>query len=609
MDKDKQKTILKNIPSQPGVYLMQNKQGTIIYVGKAKNLKNRVRSYFNPSNTNPKVKILVSKIEKIETIITSSEIEALLLEANLIKKYHPHYNVLFKDDKKYPYLKLTVSEEFPILKKVRKKPRKSKDLFWGPYPQEGILNTILETLTEIFSLRRCKNFKIRKNACLDFYIGKCLGVCLQEKQHLKDKYMENIEKIKKILSGKVDEIINEMKVQMQKEAAAENFEEAAQLRDNIFLLKKLKEKQFMENLYHREADIFQFAGEGEVTLLGIFHLRDNKILGKETLQLKITLEELKEELDSIVFNYYARKENMLPPRELVFPSGNEKIHLKTELLKEGLQRKFTAKFKVVFPQRGELYRLLKLLEHNLKLELSRIVEKKDDFQKIKTELEEILNIKNFFHIEAFDISNLGTSFPVGAVIVNKKGKFSKKDYRKFNIKTVYQQNDFAMLKEVVQRRYQRLLDERQSLPDVVLIDGGKGQLKSAYLAFESINFFPPALLSIAKREEIIYRINQNGKIEKVPLQNLSPAHKFLIRCRDEIHRFVITFHRSKRAKSHFKSILEGITGIGPQKRKMILQKFPTPISLKNATMEELQEIPGINQKLAEKIKEALEELL
>ncbi|MCK5683802.1 excinuclease ABC subunit UvrC [bacterium] len=601
--KNNKKTFLDKIPPLPGVYLMKDKKEKIIYVGKAKNLKNRTRSYFVDCPGDIKVQVLAPLVTDIEYIITFNETEALLLEANLIKKHKPVFNVMLKDDKRYPYIKFTIKEKYPVLKLARKKILDGS-LYWGPYPHSGNVREIIDVLTGTFKLRTCKKMKKRDRACLNYFIHKCLGACVANTE-IESEYRRNCDLIVKLLDGGLNEIIGLFQEKMSGFSRREEFEEAARIRDRIKLLKWLDEKQHVLDLKNREVDIIAYSGNQKVSLMEVFSVRSGSILGKEILRYEGCIEDLTEHIDVLILEYYKNSQLKLP-RKIAVPV--EFLEGNIEILKNAFFTLHKQKVQFIKPQRGELAKLMKLLKLNVSRDLIRDVEKnrKSNFERIQKEAIKCFEIAHFNHIETVDISNLGVHFPVGAVVVNKNGEFSKSDYRKFKIKNLTdQQNDFEMIKEVIYRKYKRMKEEKIAYPNIVLIDGGKGQLNFANDALVELGIDDICLISIAKEMEEIFKISKSGKISVVNMKEYKKLHLFLIRNRDEVHRFAVKFHRSRRQKSSLRGILDSVNGIGPKRKKMILKKFESLDNILQSGVTGLLEIPGITTEIAEDVIEAI----
>lgn len=599
MTEYRKKTFLDKIPPLPGVYMMKDQKGKIIYVGKAKNLKNRTASYFVDQHSDMKVRVMAPQVCDIEYIITFNETEALLLESSLIKKHQPVFNVMLKDDKRYPYIRLTINEKYPVLMLARKKVPDGS-LYWGPYPHSGNVREIIEILTETFKIRTCRKMIRRNRPCLNFYIHKCLGVCCSGSEN-DQVYSENCKLIARLLDGGIDEIIRLFQARMNDFSEREEYEEAARIRDRIKLLNWLEEKQLVFDLKNREIDIIAYSGNDSVCLLEVFSVRGGSILGKEILRYEGSLEEFKEHVDVLVLEYY--KNNSIDfPGKIAVPDEFSEDHI--HVLAPAFQQLSGRTVKFIKPRRGELSKLMKLLKLNISRDIIRDNEKSrvTKFETIREEAMQCFGLAEFRQIDTVDISNLGVHYPVGAIVVNKMGEFSKNDYRKFKIREVIdQQNDFAMIKEVVTRKFRRILDEKKPLPDILMIDGGKGQISSAAEAFSELGIEGVCLISIAKEMEEIFMITEHQDIRIVDMKKYRKLHNFLIRNRDEVHRFAVQFHRQRRQKGSLKGILDAIYGIGPKRKKLLLQHFDSLDAILESGIEGLTALPGISASVAAEI--------
>ncbi len=588
----KLETNLKNLPSSPGVYQFLNKGGKIIYVGKAKNLKNRVRSYFQENISSAKTAALVNKIDDFQLVVTDSELEALILENNLIKQYKPRYNVNLKDDKSFPFIKIT-NELFPRIYATRNVVNDGSKYF-GPYTDVKSMRASLKTINQIFKVRSCKLDLTEENiagkkfrVCLDFHINKCDGPCeglIQPKE-----YNDMINEVIKLLKGKTNELIKELKVRMQKSVDNLEFEKAAELRDKIDQLSSISSKQKIVNDDEEDRDIFAIAYEGKDSTCAVFNIRSGKLIGKK--QLKLAIEE-GEELPNIysaaIKFYYGDQVEI--PYEIIVEVPPEDA----DALTEWLRMKSNRKTKIFVPQRGDLKSLVKMCKENAILQLKEI-----QLQKMKnlgnvsysvSALQRDLRLKTLPRkIECFDISNLQGTDTVASMVVFEDGKPKKSLYRKFIIKTVAGPDDFSSMREVIERRYTRLLEENQSFPDLIMVDGGKGQLSSAVEVLDNLGFTDYSIIGLAKRlEEVFFP----GKSDSELIPKTSSGLKLLQQIRDEAHRFAITFHRERRSKRIIKTELTDIKGIGPETAKLVLEKFGSLEGIRNSSIEELENAVG-----------------
>lgn len=577
------------LPDQPGCYLMKDRQGTIIYVGKAKVLKNRVRSYFTGSH-DAKTQRLVGEIEDFEYIMTSSDLEALVLEMNLIKKYDPKYNVMLKDDKSYPFIKLT-NERHPRLITTRKVQR-GKGRYFGPYPNAGAANETKKLLDRLYPLRKCTTLPDR--ACLYYHLGQCLAPCIKEVG--KDTYREMTDEISKFLNGGYKDIKNQLTVKMNEAAENLEFERAKEFRDQILHIEATMEKQKMTTTDFTDRDVFGYSVDKGWMCVQVFFVRQGKLIERD-VSLFPLYNEPEDEFLTFLGQFYS-KTNHFKPKELFLP----------EEIDEELAAKLI-EVKITKPKRGKKKELVKLAEKNAKqaLEEKFALIERDEDRTIKAveRLGEHMGIYTPFRIEAFDNSNIQGSDPVSAMIVFLDGKPAKKEYRKYKIKTVKGPDDYDSMREVVRRRYTRVLKDGLPLPDLIIIDGGKGQIEAARDVIENELGLDIPLGGLAKDDkhqtsELLY----GNPLQIVPLEKRSQEFYLLQRIQDEVHRFAITFHRQLRGKSAFQSTLDDIDGIGPKRKKQLLKHFGSMKKMKEATVEEFIEI-GIPEAVAKVLVEKL----
>lgn len=587
---------LKMLPSSSGVYVMRNASGTVIYVGKAKVLKNRVSQYFRHSAKPLKVQAMVDNIDDFEYFITVSERDALALESNLIKKYQPHYNILLKDGKAFPYIAINMAEPFPKLQILRKIGKKGYKYF-GPYFAGLNAAEIVKTANSAFGLRTCNN-KITdsshaKRECLNYFLGLCSGPCT--KQVSREEYAERIKKAINFLSGN-DEEIEEILTQKMKQAADnENFESALMYRDRLKMVEKLKSRVVANLPKDVDKDVFAYVTDGLNGVITAMVVRGGKILGVMNYPTEDASLEEGQTMFNFLLQYYR---NMMMPNEIVVSHAPEDEEL--------LFSEFGKKAKVVVNPKGINATLLKMAEANAKDYLEKHIEK----EKIKysntfgalEKLKETLNLPKLpMRMECYDISHISGTNKVASMVVFKAGEPSKKDYRKFVIKTVKGSNDFASLQETLKRRLNRLKKEDgesfKEMPDLLVIDGGKGQLSSCQEILKESGLDIP-MISLAKRIEEVFVPNRS---EPILLKPHSAELKLLQRIRDEAHRFAITFHRDRRTVAQTHSELEEIDGLGPKKTAALLQAFESIEQIKEATVEELLIVPGIHESLAREI--------
>jgi excinuclease ABC subunit C len=585
-------TNLKNLPSLPGVYQFFNKNGNVIYVGKAKNLKSRVRSYFLENPGSAKTVALVSKIDDLQLVVTDSELEALILESNLIKELKPRYNVTLKDDKSFPFIKVT-NELFPRIYPTRKVFNDGSKYF-GPYTDVRSMRGSLKMINQIFKIRSCKLDLTEKNiadkkfkVCLDYHIKKCDGPC--ENLVSVKEYNEMVDEVVKLLKGKTDDLIKDLKTKMHVAVDNLQYEKAAELRDKIDQLNSISSKQKIVNDDAEDRDIFAVAFEGKDSTCAVFNIRDGKLIGKK--QLKLAIEEGEElaNIYSAAIKFYYIDQVEIPHEVIVeVPPEDE------EALSEWLMMKSNKKVKIFVPQRGDLKSLVKMCKENAILQLKEI-----QLQKMKSlgnvsysvsALQRDLRLKTLPRkIECFDISNLQGTDSVASMVVFEDGKPKKSLYRKFIIKSVEGPDDFSSMKEVIDRRYTRLKEENQPLPDLIMVDGGKGQLSSAVEILDNLGFTNYNIIGLAKRLEEVF-LPHNSDPELIP--KTSSGLKLLQQVRDEAHRFAITFHRVRRSKRTIKSELTDIKGIGTETAKLLLKELGSLEAIKKSTQTELEKIIG-----------------
>jgi len=583
---------LKNIPQKPGIYQFWSETEELIYIGKAKNLKNRVSSYFNKDNfrVNAKTRILVSKIRKITFTIVDTEIDAWLLENSLIKKHQPRYNVMLKDDKTYPWI-IIKNEKFPRIFWTRRIIRDGSTYF-GPYASVGMMHTILGMIKEIYPLRTCTLPLTRENihsgkfrVCLEYQIGNCKGPCQAYQSEV--DYEQSISEIKEILNGKTGSVIRRLKSQLEESVNGLNFELAHNLKQKLDLLDNYQSKSTIVNSSITDVDVFSIATDEKHAFVNFLKVMNGTVIQTQTLEIKKRLDESDEELLSIAITEFRSR----------FDSNSKEIIIPFELEIPDSGIKFT------IPKLGEKKKLLELSQKNVAY-FKR--EKLDQYEKLNpglrtdrllAQMMKDLRLNQLpVHIECFDNSNFQGKFPVSAIVVFKNAKPSKKDYRHFNVKTVEGPDDFATMEEAVFRRYRRLLDEEQSLPQLIVIDGGKGQLSSAIKSLKLLGIDKQVtIIGIAKRLEEIY---YPGDQYPLYLDKKSETLKIIQQLRDEAHRFGITFHRKKRNNATLASELESIPGVGKASAEKLLRHFRSVKKIKEASEVELLEVLNKSQTAA-----------
>ena len=594
------KGIIQNLPETPGIYQYLNTEGTIIYVGKAKNLKRRVNSYFNREHPNGKTRILVSKIADIKYIVVKTEEDALLLENNLIKKYRPRYNVLLKDDKSYPSICVS-NEYFPRVFKTRNIIHDGSN-YYGPYSHVPSMNALLELINKLYPLRTCRHSLTPENIrggkfdiCLEYHIKNCKGPCIGKQSH--EEYMKDIREIKNILKGETQIVCDLLLDEMKALASEMRFEEAQAIKEKYDLIESYRAKSEVVNRYIHNVDVFSIEMDEDTGYINYLHITNGCINQAFTFEYKKRLNETKEELLQL---------GIIEMRER-YKSTSREIIIPFELDMEMNNVTFT------IPQRGEKKHLLGLSILNVKqykADRLKQAEKLNPEQKktrILKEIQEQLHMDKLpAHIECFDNSNISGSDAVAACVVFRMGKPSKKEYRKFNIKTVEGPDDYASMKEVVRRRYTRCIEERNTLPDLIITDGGKGQMEVVRQVIEDELHLNIPIAGLAKdnkhrTSELLYGFPPLT----IGVKQSTPLFHLLEQIQNEVHRFAITFHRDKRSKSQIASILDDIKGVGEKRKTELLKTFKSVSRIKQATIEEIAAVVGTS--VAKKIKEKLQE--
>ncbi|NEZ46731.1 excinuclease ABC subunit UvrC [Clostridium niameyense] len=606
---------IKNIPDKPGVYLMKNTLGEIIYIGKAKVLKNRVRQYFQKSkNHSEKVKAMVSHICEFEYIVTDSEMEALILECNLIKKYRPKYNILLKDDKHYPFIKITITEDFPRVISTRKL-IKDGNKYFGPYVDGYSVREIIETIKKIFPIRNCR--KVIKEGekitrpCLNYHIGLCKAPCVGYIS--KKEYREIIDNVIKLLSGKHLDVVDKLKKDMKKAAENLEFEKAASIRDKLYLIDKISEKQKIILNNFQNEDYIALYSDHKDTCIQVFFLRNGKIIGREHFIIENTFDlEKGEIISNFIKEFYGG--TAFIPKSIYTSYINE-----CELLEQWLTMKKDSKVNIKIAQKGEKKKIIDLVEKNAKTTLEnfkiKYLQDKQMYNNLLKDLQNILNLKNEPNrIEAFDISNMQGMDSVGSMVVFEDGRSKPSDYRRFKINTVEGPNDYESMREMLIRRFQHGLDEVKAIqdrnlslsggrfcvfPDLILMDGGKGQINIALEVLDEFNIHIPVCGMVKDDNHRTRGIIYNN--EEIILDKYSSIMKFITRIQDEVHRFAITYHRTLRNKTAIHSILDDIPNIGITRKKQLLKNLGSIENIKSATYEELLKVPSIDKRAASSI--------
>lgn len=580
---------LSVLPDQPGCYLMKDRQNTIIYVGKAKVLKNRVRSYFTGSH-DAKTQRLVSEIEDFEYIVTSSNIEALILELNLIKKYDPKYNVMLKDDKTYPFIKIT-NERHPKLI-VTRNVKKDKGKYFGPYPNVQAARETKKLLDRLYPLRKCATLPDR--VCLYYHLGQCLAPCVYDISEETNKQL--VDEITRFLNGGHQQIKKELTEKMQEAAENLEFERAKELRDQIAYIDSTMEKQKMTMSDLSDRDVFAYAYDKGWMCVQVFFIRQGKLIERDVSLFPI-YQDPEEEFLTFMGQFYEKNNHFLP-KEILVPDSVDQEMIE-QLLETNVHQ----------PKKGKKKDLLLLAHQNAKIALKEkfsLIERDEErtIGAVK-QLGDALNIYMPYRIEAFDNSNIQGADPVSAMVVFQDGKPYKKEYRKYKIKTVSGPDDYASMREVIRRRYTRVLKDELPLPDLILIDGGKGQINAAIDVLENeLNLSVPVAGLVKDEKHRTSNLMMGDTLEIVALERNSQAFYLLQRIQDEVHRFAISFHRQLRGKNAFQSILDDVPGIGEKRKKQLLKHFGSVKKMKEASIQDFQEA-GIPKQTAELLMEAL----
>ncbi|MGI6161188.1 MAG: excinuclease ABC subunit UvrC [Christensenellales bacterium] len=584
------KNKLAILPALPGVYLMKDAAGEIIYVGKAVSLKNRVRQYFQSSQKPLKVEIMVSLIEDFEYVICSSELEALILECNLIKRHRPRYNILLKDDKHYPYLRIDLSEDFPRAEVVRKV-KQDGARYFGPYLSALHLREVLDSVYDNFPLRTCKKdinraIARKERPCLNYQIGKCDAPCAGYIS--KEDYHRHVEKVIDFLSGRYDEIEKQLEQEMLAASEAMDYERAADIRDRLEKVRLVLSRQHADSSSLENRDIIAAALSGETAIVQVMMVRGGKVVGAERHELRGGEDECTV-VSAFVRQYYAAAK---PPAEILLPCDIED----EELVEQWLRGLRGGSVKIYCPKRGDKRRMVELAGKNAaEAIIAQGLRKQRDWQRHEGAAEALgkaIGTDYIRRLEAYDISNIQGVDSVASMVVMIDGRPSRKDYRRFRIKTVEGANDFASMAEVIQRRFSRAIEEQSKgedgkfsdLPDLVLIDGGRIQLEFACRAMDELGFTQIPRIGLAKREEEIWLPDND---QPIVLDRKDLALQLIQRARDEAHRFAITYHRKLRGKHSVVSELDGIPGIGPRRRTMLQKAFRNMDEIKKASLEEL----------------------
>lgn len=604
---------LRSVPTRPGCYLFRNAEGDVLYVGKAASLRARLRSYFtSPNQQTAKVRVMLAQAEDFDTIVTDSELEALILENNLIKEKRPKYNVRLRDDKQYPYICVTLQEPFPRVIKVRQT-RKDGAAYFGPYADGQGLNEILAVLKKLFPYRSCdlsipserdRPEPVIDRPCLEYFINRCVAPCVRHAST--EEYRAIIDQVVLFLQGKHDIVLRELQTQMEEVAAALNFERAARIRDQIAAVERVAERQKITSTRAADQDVVAMAQDETEACVEIFHVRDGKVVSQDHYLLEAEDSEPGETLSSFLKQYYERATHV--PREILLQHEIEDA----SLLEEWLGQMRTGRVTLSVPRIGDKRRLIEMVADNAREALEQHkLRWMNDAQKTAGALKELQDALGLEvtpnRIECYDISNIQGTSAVGSMVIFERGRARNSEYRRFKIKTVEGANDFAMMAEMLQRRFKRLESDASdasfgALPDLIIIDGGKGQLHAAVDALRAVRREDIPVVSLAKRLEEIF---VPGRRTSVLLPRTSQALYLVQRIRDEAHRFAVSYHRNVRQKTAVASQIDSVPGVGPARRKALIKAFGSVRGIKAATAEEIAAVPGMNGKLAETVKHHL----
>ena len=613
---------LKKMPQTPGVYLMHDAHDDVIYVGKAVNLKRRVSSYFRKSTKRTtKIESMVSKIRRFEYILTDSELEALILECNLIKEYRPKYNTMLMDDKTYPYVMITVSEDYPRIVLARRM-KKDNNKYFGPFTSSAAVKDTIDLLQKMYQIRSCnkaivsdgtytadgeyKNIpKINGRPCLYYHIGQCKGPC--QGYISKDEYRKSIDEVIRFLNGNFDMILKDLEDKMMAASEALEFEKAIEYRELLNSVKKVAQKQKITDSSGEDRDVMAVACQDEDAVVQVFFIRGGRLIGRDHFYLRISEEDKKSEiLNSFIKQYYAGTPFL--PGELMLPEEIEE----QELLESWLSAKKGQKVTIRVPKKGTKEKLVELAEENARMVLSKDKErlKREEGRTLGAvkEIASLLGLEQIVRMEAYDISNTNGFESVGSMVVYEKGKPKRNDYRKFKIKSVKGPDDYASMREVLTRRFTHGLKEREenaeagkftTFPDLILMDGGRGQVNIALQVLDELKLNIP-VCGMVKDDNHRTRGLYYNNVE-IPIDRNSEAFKLITRIQDEAHRFAIEFHRQLRGKGQVHSVLDDIEGIGPARRKALMRHYLSLDAIRSATVEELAQLPSMNEKAAESV--------
>ena len=586
---------LAQLPERPGVYLYKDGKGQIVYVGKAASLRSRVRSYFQESRVrDAKTDALVGQIRDLECIVTGNELEALILESNLVKRHRPRYNIILRDDKHYPFLKLTTNEEYPRLVVARRVQRDGAAYFGPFYPATAMRET-LRLVRQLFPLRTCR-IKIdgkKSRPCLQFYIHRCNAPCTS--LETKEGYDRTVREVERFLEGKNDGLAQELTAQMETAAAEEKFEQAARLRDRVQALNTVRERQKIISTEDSDQDIVGVVRQGQDACVQLFFVRRGRLLGRESFFFdRLSGSSEGEVLSAFLRQFYARE--VVPPPEILLSVDVPEA----ELTGEWLAGRRGGRVELLAPQRGRKRELVAMAEENAALALqSHLLSRGNRTQAVLDELQRALGLPEPPHrIEAFDVSTFQGGETVASMVVWTDGEMAKDDYKRYRIRTVTGTDDFAAMHEAVSRRYGRVLETDSVFPDLIVLDGGRGQLAAGLKALEAIGLDYVPMVSLAKRAEEVYTPD---RLEPLVLDLTSPALHALQKVRDEAHRFAVTYHKKLRTRRTISSVLDQIPGVGPALRTSLLKTLGSARAVRGASVAQLAAVPKVRPKLAQRI--------
>ncbi len=583
---------LQTVSHRPGVYLMKGKAGQVLYVGKAKDIRKRLSSYRRSAGADIKTAALLSRVYEIETIVTTTEKEALILEASLIKKHRPKYNVILRDDKNYPLIKVTIAEEWPRVMMTRRRMRDDSRYF-GPFSSASAMWETLKYIGTLFPLRKCKGKKVKSRGrpCLNFQMQRCLGPCVGKAG--REEYLESVRNVLLVLEGKNRQVMDDLASSMQRASGALDFEKAGAIRDRIQAIEKTLEKQSMVASHFRDQDIFGYKRKNFSVAVSVVHVQNGVVTGQRPYFLAEPVGTDTEILSEVIRRYYADERPI--PAELVVPFAPED----KEALSEWLTEKRSAKITISVPQRGERRKILEIASTNAEQIFSEREKKEISSEALMRNISTTLALSRLpKRIECLDISNIGGEQAVGSLVCFVNGDKEGAGYRHYRIRTVHGADDYAMMEEVLNRRFKKEKTDDE-LPDLLLVDGGKGQMNRALSVLQKHNLGERIeVAGIAKeREGEGERLYRPGRKNPIRLKPHSPVLLFLMKVRDEAHRFGITFHRKLRKKEAFYSLLDQIPGVGPKRKRLLLKELASLKRIKNATVEELSAINGIGPEL------------